>query len=124
MRDSGQATVEFALVLPLVMLVFLAGMHLVAYSRNQVLVVNSARAAARVAMTTGSEDAIAKAGRLAAPGLAPDRLTFEVTGERRPGEMVRVKAKYRYEIRMPIFEEFWRDKTFIAADVAMPVEIP
>lgn len=124
MKDSGQATVEFALVLPLVMLIFAVGIHLVAYSRNQVLVVNSARAAARVAMTTGSADAIYKAGREASPGLAPDRLSFEIEGERRLGGLVRVRAKYRYEVRIPIFDEFWRDKTVISADVAMPVEIP
>lgn len=124
MKDSGQATVEFALVLPLVMLIFAAGIHLVAYSRNQILVVNSARAAARVAMTTGSADAIDKAGREASPGLVPDRLSFEIEGERRQGGLVRVRARYRYEVRIPIFEEFWRDKTVISADVAMPVEIP
>lgn len=124
MKDSGQATVEFALVLPLAMLLLATGVVLVAHSRNQVLVLNSARAAARVAMTNSSMDAITRVGREASPELQPDRLSFEVEGERIPGKLVRVRAKYSSNIRFPLFEGLLKEKTEIRAEVAMPIEIP
>lgn len=121
--DRGQATVEFALVLPLLLLVIVGGLQLVLVTRNQVLLVNSARAAARVAATTGDLAAISKSGREASPGLRSERLTFEVSGERVPEKLVTVRAIYRQPVRIPFAESLWREGVTLRVDVAMPVEV-
>jgi Flp pilus assembly protein TadG len=52
-RECAQATVEFALILPLVLLVFVLGIDGVLMARDELLVVHSAREGARVASVTG-----------------------------------------------------------------------
>ena len=55
-RESAQATVEFALVLPVLVLVMWLGVESVLLARDQVLVTHAAREAARVAAVGGSDD--------------------------------------------------------------------
>ena len=55
-RESAQATVEFALVLPVLVLVMWLGVESVLLARDQVLVTHAAREAARVAAVGGSND--------------------------------------------------------------------
>jgi Flp pilus assembly protein TadG len=52
-RESAQATVEFALILPLVLLVFVLGVDAVLIGRDELLVIHAAREGARVASVTG-----------------------------------------------------------------------
>ena len=52
-RERAQATVEFALILPLVVVVFVLGLDGVLIARDELLVVHSAREGARVAAVTG-----------------------------------------------------------------------
>lgn len=52
MRDEGSAAVEFALVLPLVLLVLLAVVEVALVARTQIEVVNAAREGARQAATS------------------------------------------------------------------------
>ena len=53
-RERGQATVEFALVLPVLIAVLWLGVESVLLVRDQVLVTHAAREAARVAAVGGS----------------------------------------------------------------------
>lgn len=66
-RDEGQAAVELALGLPLVMVVLLAVAQVVLVARDQLAVVHAAREAARAASLAGAtaEDGVA-AGQAAA----------------------------------------------------------
>lgn len=122
--DLGQATVEFALVLPLVLLVLVAGLQLVIVARDQVLVVNAARVAARVATTNHDLAAITDAARKSSPGLNAERLSIEVEGERAAGRLVSVTARYRQPLHIPFASLAWRDEIDLKSEVAMPVELP
>ncbi len=93
--ELGQATVEFALVLPLALAVLVAALAVLSELKDRVLVVHAARAAARVAASSDDRAAVEEAGRAAAPQLAPDRLSFEVVGERKRGQLVGVRVRYR-----------------------------
>lgn len=121
LRESGQAAVEFALVLPLVLSLVAMGVHAVVEVRDRVLVVHAARAAARVAATTDETDRIREAGTRAVPRLDSERLVFEQAGERRPGGFVGVKA--RYTRKSPaILERLGIASSVIEAEVYMPAE--
>lgn len=121
LRESGQATVEFALVLPLVLSLVAMSVYAVVEVRDRVLVVHAARAAARVAAATGEPDRIREAGTRAAPALDPERLDFEQGGERKPGGFVGVKARYTRKTPA-ILERLGIASGVIEAEVYMPAE--
>jgi Flp pilus assembly protein TadG len=99
--DEGQAAVELALVLPLVVLVLLAVVQVGLLVRDQVLVVHAAREAAREAAVEAAADAPRRAA-LVGSGLEGDRLSVDVSGRGAPGSRVRVAVRYRAPARVPL----------------------
>lgn len=85
--DRGQSTVEFALVLPLVLLLLLGLLQAGLMLRDQLLVVSAAREAAREASVSNDRIRIERAAQRAAPGLDPQ---IDVTRGDRRGDPVRV----------------------------------
>ncbi len=92
--SRGQATVEFALVLPLVVVVCLAVVQVAVVARRDVLVAHAAREAARAAAVeaddanalSAARDAAARAG-----GLDASRLSVTVS---RDADDVHVTVRY------------------------------
>ena len=70
-RDRGQASVEFALALPLVVVLVLGIVQLVVVVRDQLAVEVAAREGARAAALAASPGAAADAGAQAAVALRP-----------------------------------------------------
>ena len=99
--DRGQATVELALLLPVVVLLLLAVLQLGRVARDVVLVTHAAREAARAAAVDDRPDAPREAAA-ASGGLDPDRLEVQVTGGAEPGDRVRVQVRYRIPTSVPI----------------------
>jgi Flp pilus assembly protein TadG len=100
-EDGGQAAVELALVLPLVMLLLLAVVQLGLLVRDQILVVHAAREAAREAAVDGAPDAPRRAA-LASSTLSDGRLTVTATGRGAAGSRVRVEVTYRAPTAVPL----------------------
>ena len=98
--DGGQAAVEVALVMPLVVLLLLAVVQVALVARDQVLVVHAAREAARSAAVDPSPEAARRAA-LAAASLDPGRLHVDPTGGG-PGKLVTATVSYRSETRAPL----------------------
>jgi Flp pilus assembly protein TadG len=67
--DAGQATVELALVLPLLMTFLLAGVQAVVVVRAQLAVTHAAREAARAASVSASPNSAAASAAHAAVGI-------------------------------------------------------
>jgi len=91
--SAGQAAVEVALVLPLLVLVLLLVVQTAFVVRDQVLVVHAAREAARAAAVDPSAGAARRAA-LAAASLHPTRLVVRVTPAA-AGRQVAVTVSYR-----------------------------
>lgn len=90
----GQATVEFVLVLPLVLVVCLAVVQVAVVARRDVLVAHVAREAARAAAVEPDDTAALGAARAAAVRASPldsRRLSVTLT---RLGELVEVTVRY------------------------------
>jgi Flp pilus assembly protein TadG len=97
-RARGQATVELALVLPVVIMLLLAVVQVALVARAQVLVAGAARDAARAAAVAGDPDAARRAA-LDGSGLDPARLTVEVEiGD----DVVRATVRYRDDTSVPL----------------------
>lgn len=111
---------ELALVLPLVLILLLVVVQVGLVVRDQILVVHAAREAAREAAVDPSPVAAQKAAA-ASSGLDPGRLEVEVTGRGQVGSRVRVVARYRSALAIPVLRTAV-DEVPLRATATMRVE--
>jgi hypothetical protein len=115
--ERGQATVELALVLPVVVLVLLAVVQVAVVARSQILVVDAARAGARAAaVRAGSATGAARA----TPGLRSDRLQLTESSAGPGGDVV-VHVRYRAPTEVPLVGALFGEPV-LEATVTMAVE--
>ncbi len=118
--DEGQASVELALLLPVVVLLLLAVLQVGLLARDVVLVTHASREAARAAATDPRPHA-AKAAAASSSGLQADRLSVTVMDRGAPGDRVRVEVVYRAETRVPLIGLLLGERT-IRSSATMRVE--
>ena len=121
-HDHGQATVELALLLPLLVLLLLVILQIGLVGRDILLVTHASREAARAAATDPDPGAALAAAR-ASGGLDPDRMTVRVTGRRTTGSRVEVTVSYRAATDVPLIGALIGDHTIRGA-TTMRVEGP
>lgn len=119
-EDGGQASVELALVLPLVVMLLLAVVQLGLLVRDQILVVHAAREAAREAAVDPAADAPRRAA-LASSALVDSRMSVTATGGGAAGSRVRVEVAYRVPTAVPLLGSALGDLT-LRASATMRVE--
>jgi Flp pilus assembly protein TadG len=119
-REGGQATVEVALLLPLLATMLLAVVQVGLVVRDQVLVTHAAREAARAAAVDPTEDA-AREGANSAARLDPSRLTVELSGSTEPGGRLTVTVRYRSPTTVPLVGNLLGDR-LLTAEATMRVE--
>jgi Flp pilus assembly protein TadG len=117
-RDRGQAAVEFAIALPVVVVLVLGIVQLVVVVRDQLAVELAARQAARAASMSASPGADADRAANAATGLRPLAVATQVTGDR-----VTVSVEYTSATEVPLIGAFIADVT-VSARVTMSREPP
>ena len=120
-RPRGQATVELALVLPVVVVVLLLVVQVSLVGLAQVLVGHAARAGARTAAVEASTAAI-RAAAADTPGLRADRTRVLVGPRGAPGSLVSVTVRYRVPTEVPLVGRLVGDPT-VEATVRMQVEV-
>ena len=118
--DGGQASVELALVLPVVLLLLLGMVQLGLLVRDQILVVHAAREAAREAAVDPAPDAPKRAAA-ASSTLEGSRLTVSSSGRGAAGSRVRVDVAYRAPTAVPLVGAALGDRT-LRASATMRVE--
>lgn len=116
--DRGQATVEFALALPLVALLVLGIVQLVVIARDQLAVELAAREAARAAAVAAAPASAGTAAAERAVGLAP----LDVSVSERDGR-VTVTVRHRSATNVPLIGLAIGDVE-VAATVTMQREPP
>ena len=102
-RDGGSAVAEFAIVLPLVLVVLVASVELVSVARVQLEVTQAAREGARQA-ATGVDPALAVAAVRSAlpPSLAADA-RVSVKRPHRVGAQAEVRVRLPYRFAASLF---------------------
>ena len=99
--QRGQATVEFVLVLPVMIALVLIVVQIGIVTRDRVLLAHTAREAARAAAVDPSP-ATASAAAEAATGLTADRLTVELGTGRATGDRLTVRVRYTSPTDVPL----------------------
>ena len=121
--DRGQATVELALVLPLVALLVLLVLQAGLVLRDQLLVAHAAREAARAAsVADGDRGAAARSGAERAGSLDPAHLVVRTTS-REGGEAVVVRVDYASTTDVPLVGLLLPDIS-LKGEAVMRVEAP
>jgi Flp pilus assembly protein TadG len=118
--ERGQSAVELALVLPLLALLALVLVQVGLVVRDQLLVLEAARAGAREAAVTADAGAVTGAAR-GATTLAADRLRVETGRRPPPGGTVSVTVRYRAPTSVPLVGRFVGDVE-LDATASMRVE--
>ncbi|HEX6418624.1 MAG TPA: TadE family type IV pilus minor pilin [Acidimicrobiales bacterium] len=118
--DRGQATVELAMLLPLVVVLLLVLVQAAVVARDQVLVAHAAREGARAAAVDDDAGAARRAAEQSGP-LAAERLRVEVTGRGGVGSRVRVAVRYSLPLRLPLLDRAL-DEVTLTASATMRVE--
>jgi Flp pilus assembly protein TadG len=118
--DTGQASVELALLLPVVLLLVLVVLQVSLVGRDVVRVTHAAREAARAAATDDDPRAALSAA-LASSDLDPDRVEVEVVGREGAGSRVTVTVRYRAPTAVPLVGELVGDRT-LRSTATMRVE--
>ena len=118
--ERGQATVEVALALPVVVLALLLVIQVALVGRAQVLVTNAAREGARAAAVDPDPGA-ARAAASTAPGLDPSRVSVEVSPRGDIGSNVTVTVSYRMPTEVALVGPLVGEPT-LEATVTMRVE--
>jgi len=101
-RERGSAVVEFALVLPLVLVMALAVVQVGLLARDRLLVEAAARAGARTAAVDPNDAAARDAVIGSAPGLDGASVSVTVTRGGTRGDPVTVRVVYADAIRIPL----------------------
>ena len=117
--DRGSVTVEFFLVLPLVVLVLVAGLQVVSLARARVELQGAVREGARVAATTPDPARAVEAVRAALPPGVRDRTRITVSRPSVVGVPATVTARLRHLLSPPFPTEWGVD---ISASASMRVE--
>ena len=105
---KGTAAVEFALVMPLLLLVALALVQTGLLVRDRLLLESAARAGARAAAVQDDDVGIRSAAVAAAPGLDPAALNLAVAREGVRGDPVTVSVSYTGRVRVPFVSWLFR----------------
>jgi Flp pilus assembly protein TadG len=113
-RERGSAVVEFALVLPLVLVMALAVVQVGLLARDRLLVEAAARAGARTAAVDPNDADAHDAAVGSAPGLDAASLSVTVKRGGTRGDPVTVSVVYNDVIRVPLVS--WLFGTSVSFD--------
>jgi hypothetical protein len=111
-RERGQATVEFALVLPLVFALLLLLVQVGLVGRDELIVVHAARDAAREATLTANAADVARAAQRTLPGSVA-----RIVRRGAVGEAVEVQVSYVSRTELPLIGALLPDITVHGASV-------
>jgi Flp pilus assembly protein TadG len=121
--ERGSAAVEFALVLPLVLMMALALVQVGVFIKDQVVVQGAARAGARQAAVTTDDEEVQQVVRDAAVSLDPDLLDVSVTRSGGAGDAVTVNVAYHAPIDVPLVTWLFPGAVVIAGEATMRQEV-
>jgi Flp pilus assembly protein TadG len=121
----AQATLELALALPILLLLFSGMVVFGQLYNNHLLVTNAAREGARAGVTGATSSEIQQVVTQRSPTLDPARLTVTVTpsdGDRAIGEALTVRVQYGVPIYIPVYSMVLPNPFPVGSTVAMRIE--
>ena len=123
--DRGQATVEAAMTLPIVLIALLLIVQVGVVVRDAMALVQASREGARVAAVTGDDASATDAVRRSAGSLDASRIDIDIeppSGERTRGAPVTVHLSYADRLTIPIVSKLVSFDVPLRAAATMRIE--
>ena len=112
-------TIEFFLVIPLLVVVLAAGVQVISVARARIELLGAVREGARVAATTPDPAKAVEAVRMALPPEDRDRVRISVSRPDVVGRPAQVRGRMRHDLPVPWIDDLGVD---ISASASMLVE--
>ncbi len=122
--EQGQALVEMALVLPILILIIFGIIEFGRIMNTYLIVTNAAREGARQGVVGGNDTAVQNAVKNTAYTLDPAKLTITINpmGTRSRGAALNVRVTYRLDIIAPVISVITGNPYIVTASSTMRVE--
>ena len=123
--QKGQSMVEFALILPILLLLVLAIIEFGFMFSDYLSLSNASRESVRYVSLGGSNSGAIERGKEVAVNLEPTKMIFEISPlseSRERGDSVQVGITYDYEFITPVISVIFGDSLELYAEATMRVE--
>ncbi len=124
-NDKGQSLVEFAILLPLLLLLLMGILEFALMLNSYLTINNSAREGARLGIVAGSNIEIKQLIIKISSNLDSENLVVNITpleGSRKSGDTLRVEIVYNYQVIIPILSNILNNVVVLKAQTSMRIE--
>ncbi|MBZ4664201.1 MAG: TadE-like protein [Caloramator sp.] len=124
-RKKGQALLEFAILLPILLLIVMGISEFGIMLNSYLTIQNASREGARLGILGADDNEIVQAVYSSASHIDTNKLNVIITpndSNRRPGETLRVRVEYEYDLIIPIIKNILGNQVELTAETAMRVE--
>jgi len=124
-NQKGQALVEFAIVIPILLLIVMGILQFGLMLNSYLAIENAAREGARAGIVGSSDAEIKNLVITTSPVLDPEKLTVIITPNetnRVSGDTLTVKVTYNYTLIVPIISSLFNHAVVLNGQTSMRVE--
>ena len=124
-NEKGQSLIEFAILLPLLLLVLMGILEFGLMLNSYLSINNSAREGARLGIVDGSNLEINELITSISPNLNTENLKVNIIpleGNRKSGDTLTVEVIYNYQVTIPIISNILNDVVVLKAKTSMRME--
>jgi len=124
-NEKGQSLVEFAILLPLLLLLMMGILEFSLMLNSYLTINNSAREGARLGIVAGSNIEIKELILNISPNLDSKKLIVNITpleGSRQSGGTLTVDVIYNYQVIIPIISNILGNVVVLKAQASMRIE--
>lgn len=124
-NQKGQALVEFAIVLPVLLMLVMGIIQFGMMLNSYLAIENASREGARAGIVGSTDAEIESLIISSSPSLNPADLTVTLTpseANRRSGDTLTVKVTYNYKFTIPIISSLFNDGKMLTGQTSMRIE--
>ena len=124
-NQKGQSLVEFAIILPILLLLILGIAEFGIMLNSYLTIQNVAREGARFGITGGSDTEIIALIKATSPNLTAADMSITITpseANRKSGDTMQVKVTYSYHVIVPIISSLVGNVIALNAQTSMRIE--
>ncbi len=124
-NKKGQSLVEFAILLPILLLLLMGILEFGIMLNSYLTIHNAAREGARLGIVAGSDIDIKELIINSSPNLEPGRLVVNITpleASRKSGDTLKVEIIYNYQVTLPIISNIVNRVVVLKAQTSMRIE--
>ena len=124
-NQKGQALVEFAIILPILLLLVMGILQFGMILNSYLTIENASREGARAGIVGSSDTEIQNLIISTSPSLDPKNLIVSITpteANRKSGDTIIVKVTYNYNLIVPIISSLFNNVVVLNGQTSMRVE--